>query len=190
MNTRILSAVVLGTAATLANAGQLDINLNNKTAFAQYGAPVGYHGNGQTDLELGFLFTEASDLMGTVGIAMKTEAGSDIPGLTFGLSVRLYGVSLKAPDANLAATALGGSVLYRPGGPEGRVALIGQLGYAPDIITFGDANNLLEMGLRAEYQISPGAAAYVGYRLIRIDVKGHGNTELDNGGHVGLRMSF
>ena len=190
MKSRVFLALVLGLPVTAVHADQLDINLSNKTAFAQFGSTLSNDINGQTNLELGALYTESGDLMGRAGIALQTDAGSDIPGLTFGLSVRLYGVSLDAPEANLIAAAIGGSSLYRIGGALGRVAVIGHLNYAPDIITFGDAENLMETGARVEYQVSPGAAAYIGYRLIRIDVKGSGNAELDNSGHLGLRMSF
>ena len=183
------AASVLALVSASASADQVDVNLSNDTAFMQYASTLNYNGYGRTDMEIGALYTEADDVMGTFGVSMTGEAGSDVPGLNFGLTVRLYAVNLDAPDASLAAVALGGGATYKPA-PESRFGVIAYLNYAPDITTFGDAENLMETGLRAEYEVLPGAAAYVGYRLIRTELVGLGDIDLDDGGHVGLRLSF
>ncbi len=183
------AASVLALVSAGASADQVDVNLSNDTAYMKYASTLNYNGYGRTDMEIGALYTEAGDVMGSFGMFMTGEAGSDVPGLGFGLTVRLYAMNLDAPDASLAAVALGGGATYKPA-PGSRFGVTAYINYAPNITTFGDAENLMETGLRAEYEVLPGAAAYVGYRLIRTELVGLGDIDLDDGGHVGLRLSF
>ncbi len=186
----LLVPVLFGCASLTAVADEVEVNLSNDTAYLQYASPLEYNGYGRTDLEIGALYTEADDLLGSIGIAMLGEAGSEAPGLSFGLTIKAYAMNLDAADATLGAITLGGKVRYSPPSVS-RLAVLGYLNYAPAITTFGDSENLREVGVRAEYEVLPGAAIYIGYREIATELEESGaEIKLDDQGHVGLRISF
>ncbi len=171
-------------------ADEVEVNLSNDTAYLQYASPMEYNGYGRTDLEVGVLYSESDDLLGAIGIAMLGEVGSEVPGLSVGLTVKAYAVNVDAVNATLGAITLGGKVRYSPPAAN-RFAVVGYLNYAPAITTFGDSENLREMGARAEYEVLPGAAIYIGYREITTELENGGpEVKLDDQGHVGLRISF
>ncbi len=188
-----LRSIALASAALLAGtpalADQIEVNLSNDTAMVQYATPLNYSGYGRTDAEFGALYTETDDLLGSVGIAMVGEAGSQAPGLAFGLSIKAYAVVLDATDSTLGAVTLGGRVQLIPPGAN-RLIFSAYLNYAPDITSFGDADKFMDMGLRAEYEILPDASAYIGYRKITAELDGGVDADLDDAGHVGVRISF
>jgi hypothetical protein len=68
--------------------------------------------------------------------------------------------------------------------------MIGSVYFSPNITTFGDADRFTETGVRVEYEIIPQAAAYLGYRKIRFGLSSAPDVILDEGIHVGVRLSF
>lgn len=174
--------------AAEAGARELDLSLSNDTAMLRYATPISYSGYGQTSADVGFMYTESDDFMIVGGIGMMGEAGSHAPGLHFGVGARGYGVSLDN-GADLGAVALGGTGWFVP--PEfNRMGLVAQFYFAPDVTTFGDADRLWDFSSRAEYEVLPEAALYVGYRNVRARLKNRPDVDLDKGWHIGLRMSF
>lgn len=195
MNLRALvvsSLLVSASFGTMAD--QLEVNLSNDTALVQYTNPLSYSGYGRTDLFMGVLYTETDNVMGTLGLLMMGEVGSQTPGLQFGVGFKAYAMRLDqvGTDRDIAAITLGGVAWYVPPAVS-RVGLVLNFNYSPSITTFGDAQNLSEVGVRVEYEVLPGAAVYVGYRRIEAELEdelGGQDLELDNGAHVGLRMTF
>lgn len=171
-----------------AGARELDLSLSNDTALLRYATPISYSGYGRTDVDVGFMYTESNDVMVLGGIEMMGEAGSHAPGLHFGVGVKGYGVSLDSGD-DVGSITLGAKGWYVP--PQlNRMGLVAQLYFGPDVTTFGDAERFWDFSARAEYEVLPEAALYVGYRNVRTRLINNRDVDLDKGWHVGLRMSF
>jgi predicted porin len=115
-----------------------------------------------------------------------------VPGLTIGIGAKAVAATIKnAPTRkNASAVALGVQVRYELPA-ERRVAFAGEAYYAPQIITFGDADHYQQVGARAEFSISPQMQVYAGYRKTWFTLK---NTSTDvsliNGPHIGVQLSF
>ncbi len=196
MKLRASIAALLCVLGFEANAREIDLSLSNDTALIRYATPISYSGSGKTDLDVGFMYTESDNVMILGGIEMMGEAGSHAPGLHFGVGIKGYGVSLDSGD-DVGSVTLGAKGWYVP--PQiNRLGLVAQLYFGPDITTFGDAEKFWDFSGRAEYEVLPEAAVYVGYRNVRArlerNVPGNpGNSrdvDLDKGWHIGVRMSF
>lgn len=188
MKLRASVAALLMLAGAEAGARELDLSLSNDTALVRYATPISYSGYGQTDAEVGFMYTESDDVMIVGGIEMMGEAGSHAPGLHFGVGVKGYGVSLDS-GADVGSITLGAKGWYVP--PQfNRMGLVAQLYFGPDVTTFGDAERFWDFSSRAEYEVLPEAAVYVGYRKVRTRLENNVDVDLDKGWHIGLRMSF
>ena len=191
MKLRASVAAVICLIGADVSARELDVSLSNDTALLQFATPISYSGYGHTDVDVGFMYTESNDVMILGGVELMGEAGSQAPGLHLGVGVKGYGVSLDSGD-DIGAVALGGKAWYVP--PQfNRMGVVGQLYYAPDITTFGDADRFWDVSGRVEYEVLPEAAIYVGYREVQARVDSNNtrqDVDLDKGWHIGLRMSF
>ena len=68
--------------------------------------------------------------------------------------------------------------------------IIGEVHYAPSIISFADATRYMLAMARVAYEISPATEVYAGYRRISFGIKNGPNAVLDSGMHVGIKFAF
>lgn len=107
--------------------------------------------------------------------------------LSAGLGARLYYADTNSED--MQALGLGGFTKYNVPQVAG-LSIMGELFYAPGITASDDLDNQFELGLRANYQLLPNGAVYLGYRHIKADVENSDNLVLDNGFNLGFEFSF
>ncbi len=179
-----LSGVMFSGAAV---ADAVDISLGSDTGQVKYILPLSYSGYGRTDVEFGFLYTESDDVMLTTGLHVRGEAGSHAPGLSFGVGIKAFVVSVG--DKDLAALTLGGEARFVLPSLS-RLSSVAFFNYAPSIVSFGDAEKFSEFGLQVEYEVFPETAVYGGYRKITADIENGSDADLDKNGHVGIRLTF
>ena len=191
MPVRILLAVTLFIASAGVYAAKVDINLAQDSARFTYFSSVGGSNYGRTEMSAGLMYNEEKNSLWELGIQVIDAAGSKSPGLELGIGPKLYYFnSDHDPDASGLVIAIGGSFRYKF--PQMQRAFIsGALYYAPSITSTIDANNYMEFGLRAGYELLPTADVYVGIRNIRVDyTKGHGDHALDETFMVGTTFSY
>ncbi len=183
----LASTTALAIASAPASAGALDINLGNNSAQFQYSSPMGRDSLGKSEFHAGFLYNDEDNLFFDSGILVKNEVGSNVPGVTVGVGIK--GLIAKADSNDAVAMALGGQIRFAPPFAS-RFGLAGQFYFAPDIVTFGDADRYIETGVRLEYEILPQALVYVGYRKIKFGLEVRPDVTLDEGAHVGVKITF
>lgn len=185
-----LVALSLIAISSVAVADTLDINLSNSAAQFKYSMSSGIAG--KSDVFASFMYNEANSLLGEAGLLVLNEEGS-VPGLSIGIGAKGVVASLNkiAPNRKLVSgVALGGQVRFEVPADR-RFAFVGEYHYAPKIISFGDAERYYQGAVRAEYSISALTQAYIGYRTTKFFlVNNPVNGVLDNGSHIGVRLSF
>ena len=187
MFVRRLVALSFLVVSTTAFADSFDINLRDTSAQLQYNAKLGQATLGKSELHLGYLYTSKTNSYVDFGMLVKDDVSANVPGLTVGVGVK--GLMAKVPAHTTSAVALGGMLRFAPG-PVPRLGLVASAYWSPSILTFGDADRTIETGLRAEYEVIPQASAYLGYRKIRVGLKGLSDATVDEGVHIGVRISF
>ena len=181
------TSLVIALVSAPVSAGTLDINLGDNSVQAQYSSAMGRDSLGKSEFHVGLLYTEQDNLFGDVGILVKNEVGSGLPGVTVGVGVK--GIMATADNSDALALALGGQVRFSPPSAS-RFGITGQFYAAPNIVTFGDADRFIETGVRLEYEILPQAVAYLGYRKIKFGLETSPDAVLDEGAHVGVKITF
>ena len=174
-----------------AQADALDINLSNDVAQFQYIAPMGDVGQGKSEGHAGFLYNDKDNLLVDAGVLVSNDGDS---AALASIGIGIKGVAAKIEKNDSAALALGGQIRITPA-DDRKFAIVARLYFAPDIVTFGDAEKYYEAIVRAEYNIMQNASAYVGYRKISFDVvrpppASVTEEDLDEGIHVGVRIAF
>jgi len=183
---RYLIIVLTLTLSANAFAQEVDVTLSNNSALFRYIQHVNSD-YGQTESDLGFLYTETNDFLVMLGIQAKGEAGSGSPGLTAAVGVKGFTANTDAYD--LAALALGGELHFSPRSLP-RLGYRGQVYYAPDIVAFIDATNFTYITASVEYEVLPQATVYIGYRNAKSDIRKQSSATIDNDTHIGLRIVF
>jgi hypothetical protein len=178
------------TFATTAMADTIDLNLRNSSAQFQYSSAMGRDALGKSEFHIGGLYSDSgnsNNTLGDLGIEVKDEVGSKAPGFSVGIGIK--GLVAHTQGTNESGVAIGGMVRYSP--PTlSRMGIVGQLYFAPNITTFGDADRYVETVARLEFEVIPSAAAYIGYRDIYFNLNNGPNAKVDQGAFVGVRMSF
>jgi hypothetical protein len=180
------TAIAAGSAAP-AHAAGLELALGNDTAsltFLTESAGMGYGG---ADLGFGGFFNNDDDLMLTGNLLVTGTPGRNVP-IQYGVGAKAFLTDLDS-DRDANAIGIGGQIRYMfPTETPIGVSLEGY--YAPSIVSFGDADSLLELTPRLELEVVPGTRAFVGYRLTEFDMDGGPDEELADEINVGIRLSF
>lgn len=188
---RPLLAFFMLTASAAVFADALDVNLNNKTAQFQYGTASGPNAQGKADLHAGFLYNNAKSFLVNAGI-MVVNSQERAPGWSVGVGMEVLAAMIKDNPlltSNATAVALDALVRFSPPAAS-QVGFVGELHYAPSILTFGDAARYTQAGVRVEFELAPQTLVYAGFRRISFGIKGAPAAVLDNGAHVGIKIAF
>jgi hypothetical protein len=191
MPMRYLAAFFMLTASTAVLADAIDINLNNNTAQFQYGTATPTGVQGRSDLHLGLLYNNSNSVLVNAGLMVQNNI-DNATGLSIGVGVE--GLAARIKDnpptiSNARAIALDGLVRFTPPAVP-QLGFVGELHYAPNIITFGDATRYMLVATRAEFEITPQTLAYVGYRRILFGINNGPEAVLDSGVNVGIKIGF
>jgi hypothetical protein len=210
MSYRFLLVSLLGlTAATTAQARGLDISLGNDTAQINYLAKSDSQiGIGGTEFGGGVLFNEDDDAIFNFGVLVTGNSVGQNRALQLGAGARAYFGKLgnldcedhggdADCDANddpdndaVAAVAIGGKVAYIfPSRTPISLSLEAYL--APDVTSFGDNEDFLEVTVRFELEVAPTTRFFVGYRNMEVEMEDFSRDyDVDESAHLGVRFAF
>ncbi len=191
---RVIS-ICLGATFSMLTAGtamadMFDLNLNNNTAQFQYSTAGGPNDQGRANIHGGILYNSANSVLGNVGL-MVSNALEGAPGTSVGVGMEgLVAVIKDNPPTRYTASAVAIDFLLRYSPPGTHVAFVGEVHYAPKILSFGDTVRYSQNVIRVEYELAPSTAVYVGYRQTTFGLKYTRAADLDRGAHVGFKVAF
>lgn len=187
---RRIVALSLLTLSTSALADAVDFNLSDSSVQFQYLSAR--DALGKTEFHVGLLYVDRNNLLSDFGVLVKDDVGSSVPGVSVGVGIK--GLAAKVRGGNPAnstasAVALGAMIRYSPPGIS-RLGIVNQVYLSPNIVTFGDADRYVEIQVRGEFEVTPQAVVYLGYRKIGFGIKSQPYTVLNQGFNLGVRLSF
>jgi hypothetical protein len=144
---------------------------------------------GLTEARGGFFYNEDRDLIATGDLLADVGDELDAP-RRFELRVgtRVYGAFLAPEDQDVFGVGLGGEAQYFLGSNRATSITLA-LFYSPDIVTFGQADNVKDMTLRFTTRLRGGTDIFAGFRVFEIDIEPQ-DREVDDNLHVGIRFTF
>lgn len=185
---RYLAACLLLVSAA-ATANMLDVNLNNNTAQFQFSTATGVEAQGNADLHAGLLYNNRHSLLVNGGVMQRNALDG---GVSIGVGMEVLAATVKdnwPTTSNTTAVALDAQVRFSPPAVP-QMGISGELNYAPNILTFGDAVRYSQGILRVDYELAPQTMVYAGYRKITFGIKNAPAAVLDSGPHVGFKFAF
>ena len=142
---------------------------------------------GPTEVRGGFFYNESRDLIGMADLLM--DVGDEVDARRFEVraGTRVYGAFLATEDEDVFGIGLGGEAEYFFNRSRSVSVKLG-LFYAPDIVTFGAADNVKDVSLRLMTKMRDGTDVFVGFRSFEIDLPI--DREVDDNLHIGFRRTF
>ena len=167
----------------------IQVYISEDALQAQYIRDLDVDELGTTEVKLGVFYNEDRDLLAIGDLLLPVGEVRDQPHrLEFRVGSRVYGAFLANENEDVFGVSVGGEARYFIGQRRSTAVVLSAF-YAPDILTFGAADNVADVSLRLETRLNDGTNIFVGYRALEIDVVPV-DRELDDNLHIGFRRSF
>ena len=184
-------APIPATAAEMAGDDEgaaLELALSDDYLQGRYYTGGGLLGFDNAIGHVGAYFSDNRDFIANVGL-MSERVPLFVPGLTLSAGARGYVALLSDPDDDVVGFAPGLEGRY--GLPyDFPLAAVGSLFYSPDILTLGDADDIIDIDLRVEAEVIPDIVGFIGYREFRFDSDEGSDKEAASEIQVGARFSL
>lgn len=135
-----------------------------------------------------FFLSEERDIVLSGGLVMPTTL--NLGRLSALLGTQVYAALLEEENNDVMSISIGAELRYLLNERLG-LALAGHAYYAPDILTFGSADNLTDFAARVEIALADRVTAFGGMRWFEFDLtEGLGERTLQKEIYVGLGYRF
>lgn len=167
---------------------EIEVYLAENALQAMYTTELDVGELGMNEIRAGFLFSEARDLVLTGDMLVDVGQRPERPRWMLDVGSRVYGALLNVENQDVFAIAVGGrlSYLFRQ---NGATTMSVSAFYAPDIITFGNADDVVDVSIRFETQLTPATRIFLGYRSFEFDLP-DAERKIDDDIHIGFRRRF
>ena len=194
----LITIAALLPASNVLSAG-LDLKLSSETAEVTFLTQNATFGYGGADIGIGLFINENDDFLVNGSIVVSGSGTGDVRALHFGVGGKAY-----AGRLDFSSTVPGASSQDNPSG--GAIAVGGHLRYvfpsstpiailaegfwAPSVTSFSDFDGLIEYRFALELEVTPSARAYIGYRVLEVELDTGFKYKLDDNAHIGVRFAF
>ena len=135
-----------------------------------------------------FFLSEERDIVLSAGLAFPT--GIELGPVSVAVGPQVYAALLEDENSDVMSVSVGAEVRFLLNRRTG-LAVAGHAYYAPDILTFGSADNLTDLSARAEIGLGDKAIAFGGMRWFEFDLtEGGGERTLQEELFVGFGYRF
>ena len=179
-------------AAQNEDAGSLaEIALSNDTLQLRYETDADVIGVDDGRLSGAFFLSEERDTVFSVGLALPLELDYlDFKRLSMLVGPQIYAAFLEDENQDVMSISVGAQVRFLLIERMG-LAIAGHAYYGPDILTFGSADSLTDLGARVELAVADQVTVFGGMRWFEFDlIRGLGERTLQEEVFVGLGYRF
>lgn len=166
-----------------------EVALSDDTLQLRYMDTGGKFTSGRaSQVSAGFFLSEERDIVLMGDVLFPAQLGYERLQLLFG--PRMYAALLEEENNDVLAASLGVEARWEIDSGSG-LAVAGQAYYAPDILTFGNADNLTDLSARVEIRLQPRLTIFGGMRWFEFDlIDGSGERTLMEEIFVGVGYTF
>jgi len=166
----------------------VELYLSDDAVEAQYIRHLDLGDLGPTEAKAGFFYNEDRDLIGIGDLLVNVGDDVGVRALEVRVGTRVYGAFLAPEDQDVFSISVGGEAQYYIDKARTTSVMLG-LFYAPDIATFGTADNVTDIMLRFMTRLRNGTDIFLGYRSLEFNIEPQ-NRKVDDNLHLGFRRSF
>ena len=167
--------------------------VSGKTIDAQYVRELRVEDFGVVQASAGVLYNESRDLVGVFDALWYLGDQARQREIEVSVGSRVFAAFLNQENEDTLGVGFGGQAEWFFN-QRHRSSLRLSAFYAPDILTFGIANNIRDYGIDLKARIGQhNTYGFVGFRHLEVDTVAEavsGNRNLDNEVHIGIRRTF
>lgn len=165
-----------------------ELALSNDTLQLRYETDGEMLGVDRSRFSGAFFLSEERDIVLSAGLAFVPEI--DLGPVSLAVGPQVYAALLEDENNDVMSVSVGAQARFWLNRRMG-LALAGHAYYAPDILTFGSADNLTDLSARAEFGLGDRAIAFGGMRWFEFDLtEGEGERTLQEEVFVGFGYRF
>ena len=170
---------------TQLTANELDLRISDDAIHANYAKT-----NDKTMFGLGYFYKDSSSSINILNTDLHARGQTAIGNLPMTIGIGFQGNIFKDDDFKGSALGLGGSV--RINIPEAiGLSVETALHYAPEVLSFGEADEFRRFRVQANYHIIQNADISAGYHYLNVGNEDtHSNHTLESGLFIGMKLKF
>lgn len=171
---------------------QVEVEVTNETLQGRYFTDADMVGLDGNQLGFGLLFSDDRDFVGSAQVlapGLLDRFTPDFVELSFG--ARAFMALLSDPSDDIAGIAPGATArVALPFLEDVPLTAVGEIFFAPDILTFGEADEVIDFGGRLEAQVLERTTGFVGFRVLNFEREGAGDDTVVDSLMGGVRFTF
>jgi hypothetical protein len=180
-----LFLIAMSAGGSTAFAHEIDLSLNADALRLAYATSAG----DGLRIDGGYLGDSDKGNVFHAGLQVVGDAAPGSQQLTAGIGGRLAYLDGDGSKREGYALGIGGSLRWAV--PRyNRFAVSGELYWAPDILSGGDAEEYRDATVRVGYSVTRQAEVYLGARYVSADYKDRPSIKFDTGLHAGFNLRF
>lgn len=166
-------------------ASELDLRISDDAIHANFTKT-----NDKTMFGLGYFYKDSNSSINILNTDLHARGQTAIGNLPMTIGVGFQGNIFKDDDFKGSALGLGGSV--RINIPEAiGLSVETALHYAPEVLSFGEADEFRRFRVQANYHIIQNADISAGYHYLNAGNEDtHSNTTFESGLFIGMKLKF
>ncbi|MFC4313638.1 YfaZ family outer membrane protein [Steroidobacter flavus] len=170
------------------NSHEIDVALSNDTLQLKYIGSGNKVGVSNSRFSGAFFLSENRDIVLSAGLVFPVDF--NFGRLSVLIGPQAYAALLNEENNDVMALSLGAELRFVLD-KDLDFAIAGWGYYAPDILTFGSADKLTDLGVQAEIPLSKQMKGFAGFRWFEFDLtQGQGKNKLQDELYVGLGYRF
>ena len=171
--------------STNLTASEVDLRINDEAIHANYAVT-----NEKMMFGLGYFYKNANSSINILNTDLHAKGQTAIGNLPMTVGIGFQGNFFKEEDFKGSTIGLGGSI--RVNIPEAvGLSIESAAHYAPEVLSFSDANEFRRFRIQANYHIIQNADISLGYHYLNVGSEdGNSNHTLESGLFLGMKLKF
>jgi hypothetical protein len=167
-----------------------EVALSNDTLQLRYETTGDMVGVDDSRVSGAFFLSEERDIVLSAGLGFPVDLDFGLGPLSVAVGPQVYAALLDEENNDVLSVSIGAQLRFLLNRRLG-LAVAGHAYYAPDILTFGSADNLTDLGARVEIALAEQVIAFGGMRWFEFDLtSGLGEQTLQEELFVGVGYRF
>ncbi|HVY82131.1 MAG TPA: YfaZ family outer membrane protein [Steroidobacteraceae bacterium] len=162
-----------------------EVALSSETLQLRYDTPSDLGGEGSR-MAYGLFLSEDRDVVGSAALLLKSDLNFGYGPLELRFGPQAYVALLNEQNQDVFSLTVGLDARWNLV-PSRGIAIAGSAFYGPDILTFGQADQLTDFMARGEIQVNERLLVFAGYRWFRLDLVDRDSRNLQNEFLAGVR---
>jgi len=173
-------------AASKPEARWAEVAVSDDTLEGRYRVPTSFGGQPHSEFSYAVFLSENRDFVGSAGLLMGTELNFGWEPLQIKFGPQAYAAMLNEENNDVFLLAVGVEARYELV-PSRAIAIRAHGYYAPDILTFGAADEMTDVMVRGEMELTDRLIIFAGYRWFRLELNNTEQRDLQNQLFGGVR---